>query len=92
MDLEIHVHDVLNAIFYEELKDIILVGHSYGGMVVTAVADKIPTKIRSVVYAAAVLPLDGESLFDAVGVEISSFLRNSAQKGNGWEVPAGPPD
>jgi pimeloyl-ACP methyl ester carboxylesterase len=72
------------------LEDIVLVGHSYGGMVITGVADKIPNKIKKLVHIAAVLPLSGESMFDAVGPEISAFLYNSAQKGNGWEVLAYP--
>ena len=87
VDLEIHIQDVLNIIFYEELEDIILVGHSYGGMVITGVADRIPSKIKKLMYVAAVLPMNGESMFDAVGPVISSFLYNSAQQGNGWEVP-----
>ena len=92
VDLEIHIQDILNTIFYEELDDVILVGHSYGGMVITAVADRIPEKIRKLIYVAAVLPMNGESMFDAVGSEISSFLYKSAQKGNGWEVPPSAPE
>ncbi len=91
VDLKTHVEDVLNTIFYEELDDIILVGHSYGGMVITGVADKIPEKIKKLVYVAAVLPMNGESMFDAVGPEISSALFNSAQEYNKWLVPPGTP-
>lgn len=82
----------MNTIYYEELEDVVLVGHSYGGMVITAVADRVPEKIKKLVYVAAVLPMDGESMFDAVGPEISAFLNHSAQKGNGWEVPPGMPE
>jgi pimeloyl-ACP methyl ester carboxylesterase len=92
VDLETHIQDILNTIYYEELEDVILVGHSYGGMVITAVADRLPEKIKKLVYVAAVLPMNGESMFDAVGPEISAFLYNSAQKGNGWEVPPGTPE
>lgn len=92
VDLETHIQDILNTIYYEELEDIILVGHSYGGMVITAVADRIPEKIKKLVYVAAVLPLNGESMFDAVGPEISAFLYKSAQSGNGWEVPPSTPE
>ena len=91
VDLETHVQDVLNTIFYEELDEIILVGHSYGGMVITGVADRIPRKIKKLMYVAAVLPINGESMFDAIGPEISSFLYRNAQKENGWEVPVGTP-
>lgn len=92
IDLETHIQDILNTIYYEELEDIVLVGHSYGGMVITAVADRIPEKIKKLVYVAAVLPMNGESMFDAVGPEISAFLYNSAKEGNGWEVPPGMPE
>ena len=91
IDLEVHIHDILNTIFYEELDDIYLIGHSYGGMVITGIADRIPKKIKKLIYVAAVLPKDGESMFDAVGPEISSFLYKNAQLGNGWQVPAGIP-
>lgn len=91
VDLETHIQDVLNAIFYEELEEIVLVGHSYGGMVITGVADKLCGKIKKLIYLAAVVPKNGESMFDAVGSEISSFLFKSAQQGDGWQVSAGTP-
>ena len=92
VDLETHIQDILNAIFYAEVSDIILVGHSYGGMVMTGVADRIPNMIKKMIYVAAVLPTDGESMFDAIRPEISSFLHEGAQQGNGWEVPVGAPE
>lgn len=91
VDLEVHIQDILNTIFYEELEDIYLIGHSYGGMVITGVADRIPKNIKKLVYIAAVLPKNGESMFDAVGPEISSFLYKNAKLGNGWQVPASTP-
>jgi pimeloyl-ACP methyl ester carboxylesterase len=63
VDLGTHIRDVLNVINYENLAGIILVGHSYGGMVVTAVADAVPDKIASLVYLDAFVPEDGQSLF-----------------------------
>jgi pimeloyl-ACP methyl ester carboxylesterase len=62
--LSTHVADVLGVIESEGLDDIILVGHSYGGMVVTGVATKIGAKIRTLVYLDAFLPGDGNSLWD----------------------------
>ena len=64
--LETHVRDVLGVIEAEELTDIILCGHSYGGMVITCVADRIPERIRSLVYLDAFLPEDGETLVDLI--------------------------
>ncbi|HTV80904.1 MAG TPA: alpha/beta fold hydrolase [Steroidobacteraceae bacterium] len=62
VDLETQTLDVLNLIRWEELRDIVLCGHSYGGMVVTGVADRIPDRIRSLVYLDAFVPEDGQSL------------------------------
>lgn len=62
-----HIEDVVNTILYEDLHDIILVGHSYGGMVITGVADRIPDRIRRLVYLDAFLPNDGESMMSLLG-------------------------
>lgn len=64
--LETHINDVVNMIVFENLKDIVLVGHSYGGMVITGVADRIPERIRRLIYLDALLPVDGESVFTAI--------------------------
>ena len=64
VNLSTHVQDVANAIWYEDLSDIVLVGHSYGGMVVTGVAERMPERIAHLVYLDAFLPADGQSLID----------------------------
>lgn len=64
--LPIHAQDVINSILFEDLKDLVLVGHSYGGMVITAVADSIPERIKKIVYLDAFLPEDGESVADFI--------------------------
>jgi pimeloyl-ACP methyl ester carboxylesterase len=60
IDLSTHVTDVVNVVRWEELEDVILVGHSYGGMVITGVAEVVPERIRRLVYIDAFLPMDGE--------------------------------
>lgn len=60
--LSTHIDDVVNMIRYEDLHDIILMGHSYGGMVITGVADRIPDRISRLVYLDAFVPNDGESV------------------------------
>src|SRR6185369_7883144 len=60
--LNTHIDDVVNTILYEDLRDIILVGHSYGGMVITGVADRVPDRIKKLVYLDALVPNDGESV------------------------------
>lgn len=60
--LAMHIADVLGLITAEELRDIVLVGHSYGGMVVTGVADAVNDRIRRIVYLDAAVPADGQSM------------------------------
>ncbi len=67
VDLSTHVRDVVNAIRFDRLSDIVLVGHSYGGMVISGVADEIPELISSIVYLDAFLPEDGQSLDELAG-------------------------
>jgi pimeloyl-ACP methyl ester carboxylesterase len=62
LGLATHVEDIVNFILFEDLHEVVLLGHSYGGMVITGVADRIPERIRRLVYLDAALPVDGESL------------------------------
>lgn len=64
VDLSTHVRDVVNALIFEERDDVVLVGHSYGGMVITGVAEAVPDRIRRLVYLDAFVPLNGESVRD----------------------------
>ncbi len=66
VDLSTHIMDIVNVIRFENLNDVVLVGHSYGGMVITGVADRIPDRIRRLVYVDAIVPNDGESLATAL--------------------------
>jgi pimeloyl-ACP methyl ester carboxylesterase len=79
--LATHIDDVVNAILWDSLHAVVLVGHSYGGMVITGVADRIPTRIRLLVYLDAFLPDSGETalgLADSTGAE---FLRANVRDG-----------
>jgi pimeloyl-ACP methyl ester carboxylesterase len=81
VDLSTHIQDVYNAIWYEDLADIVLVGHSYGGMVVTGVADRLPERVRHLVLLDAFLPRDGQSLYD---------LGGPPRPADDWRVPPVP--
>lgn len=81
IDLTTHIEDVLSVIEYEDLSNVVLVGHSYGGMVVTGVADVVPTKIASLVYLDAFVPEHGQSLFD---LQPSARPRPAAVAGAEW--------
>ena len=59
VDLQTHINDVVNLILFEDLHDIVLTGHSYGGMVITGVMDRVPERIKHVVYLDAAVPQDG---------------------------------
>ena len=67
IDLNLHITDVVNVIEWEKLQDIVLVGHSYGGMVITGVADRVPDRIKHVIYLDAIVPENGESANIALG-------------------------
>ena len=64
IDLETHIQDILNVIAFEDLRDIVLLGHSYGGMVATGVADRARDRISQLIYLDAFVPEDGQSLLD----------------------------
>src|SRR5450631_1591587 len=88
IDLTTHVTDVVNLIQYEDLTDIVLVGHSSGGMVITGVVDQLPGRIAHLVYLDAFVPQPGQSLFDMVGPELEGSVKALADKeGDGWRVP-----
>ncbi|HLP03143.1 MAG TPA: alpha/beta hydrolase [Opitutaceae bacterium] len=58
---------MVNLILFEDLHDIVLTGHSYGGMVITGVMDRVPERIRHVVFLDAAVPADGQSIWDLFG-------------------------
>jgi pimeloyl-ACP methyl ester carboxylesterase len=93
INLDTHVQDILGAIRWEELSDFVLCGHSYGGMVISGVAEKIPEKIRSLVYLDAFVPASGHSLFDMLPAEMQALMRDDARdNGEGYlmtPLPAG---
>lgn len=67
IDLQTHIDDVVNLILFEDLHDVVLTGHSYGGMVITGVMDRVPDRIRHVVFLDAAVPADGQSIWDLFG-------------------------
>jgi pimeloyl-ACP methyl ester carboxylesterase len=89
IDLETHIHDILNVIEYEGLRDIVLIGHSYGGMVATGVADRARDRIAQLIYLDAFVPDDGQSLLD-LNETARPQMRELAKAGDGWRVPPNP--
>lgn len=80
-----HINDVVNTILFEDLHDIVLVGHSYGGMVITGVADKVPERIKKLIYLDAFVPNDGESVADIRSISKEELKQMGS---NGFMVPA----
>ncbi len=88
VNLSTHIDDVVNLIRWEELSEVTLCGHSYAGAVVTGAADRIPDRIRALVYLDAFLPESGESVFDNVHAPQRNMLTEGARKlGEGWKTP-----
>jgi pimeloyl-ACP methyl ester carboxylesterase len=88
ISLDTHVVDIVNLLHWRDLNNVVLVGHSYGGMVITAVAERVPNRIRRLVYLDASVPRDGESNDDVIGPRMAAQLRASAASGGkDWQVP-----
>jgi len=85
IDLDLHAQDVAAVLHYEDLRDVILVGHSYGGMVITGVADRAADRVGRVVYLDAATPVDGQSLVDVAGPIIEA-VRPYGQTVDGVEL------
>jgi pimeloyl-ACP methyl ester carboxylesterase len=90
-NLSTHITDVVNTLEYEDLREVILVGHSYGGMVITGVADRAAERIRELVYLDAAHPHNGQSLVDTAP-QAMAFARSSSQMINGVELVMWPND
>ena len=67
VDLSTQIRDVVNEIRWKDLENVVLVGHSYGGMVISGVAEQVASKIAAIVYLDAFVPVDGQSIADLGG-------------------------
>src|SRR5580692_3326149 len=90
IDLETHIRDILNVIQYEDLRDVVLIGHSYGGMVATGVVDRARERIAQLIYLDAFVPRDGQRHLDLVPTEQVERMRAGVAQGDGWRVPPNP--
>jgi pimeloyl-ACP methyl ester carboxylesterase len=92
IDLDTHIADVLGVLEYEDLSDIVLIGHSYGGMVATGVADRARERVRRLIYLDAFAPRDGQSLLDLAPPEHRERIEASVDtdEGKGYLVVPNP--
>jgi pimeloyl-ACP methyl ester carboxylesterase len=91
VDLETHVQDVLAVLEYEAVADAVLVGHSYGGVVGTVVADRAAARLARLVYLDAPVPRDGQCGLDLVAPAAAADFRARAQAGDGWRMAPNTP-
>jgi pimeloyl-ACP methyl ester carboxylesterase len=93
VDLETHVRDVVGTLEFEDLREVILVGHSYGGPVITGAADRVPRRVAQLVYLDAEVPREGEAEMDLLPPdERSAYEESATLHGEGWRIPPPIPD
>jgi pimeloyl-ACP methyl ester carboxylesterase len=86
--LETHIQDIVNVLRYEDLHEVVLACQSYGGMVVTGVADRMPERLVHLVYLNALVPEDGQSVFDLLPASMRERFEEGARvSGDGWRIP-----
>jgi pimeloyl-ACP methyl ester carboxylesterase len=88
IDLDTHIHDVLGVLEYEDLHDVVLVGHSYATMVITGVADRAPDRIGHLVYLDGVMAGNGQAVLDFFPAERRAVWRAQVEaESEGWLLP-----
>lgn len=90
IDLETHIEDILNVIRYEDLRDIELIGHSYGGIVATGVADRAQDRVSRLIYLDAFVPEHDQCLLDFLPEAERQRMLTLSRSGDGWRVPPNP--
>jgi pimeloyl-ACP methyl ester carboxylesterase len=86
--LETHVQDIVNVLTYEDLGEVILVGHSNGGTLITAVAERVPERLAHLVYLDAFVPDDGQATIDLITFPRSAWEERVRTEGFGWLIPS----
>jgi pimeloyl-ACP methyl ester carboxylesterase len=88
VDLDTHISDVVNVIEFEDLSEVVLLGHSYAGFVVTGVVDRVGDRISRLVYLDSGPAPDGASFMDMQSREARQHIeRRAAELGDGWRLP-----
>lgn len=91
VNLSTHITDVANTLFYEDLRDVILVGHSYGTFVVAGAADAMADRVGHLVLFDGSIPENGKALLDIIPAERRELIVDQANReGDGWLMPVPP--
>ena len=87
VDLNTHIRDVVNLIEFDDLHSVVLIGHSYGGVVISGVAEVIPDRISKLVYLDAHLLEDGEFYFSRHPEQQAKLTKRANEAGEGYLIP-----
>jgi len=87
IDLDTHVQDILGLLFFEDLQEVIIVGHSYGGMLLPMVLERAADRIIHAVFLDALVPPPNHSLFDILPDVKTGMTKQANEVGEGWYVP-----
>jgi pimeloyl-ACP methyl ester carboxylesterase len=91
IDLSVFIQDIVNVLEYEDLTDVVLVGHSFGGLPITGAADRVPQRIRQLVYLDAVVLEHGQTAFSRLAPEIvAQRIAQSNESSGGLSIPVPP--
>lgn len=91
VDLDTHIADIASVIFHEDLSNVHLIGHSYGGIVARCIADRMAERLAHVIYLDSFVPEDGQSMINmATPAQRERWLKGAAEEGEGWRVPSNP--
>jgi pimeloyl-ACP methyl ester carboxylesterase len=85
--LSTHIEDVVGVLLHEELRNVVLAGFGYAGMIIPAVADRLPGRVRRLVYVDAVVTQSGQSMLDVLPPEVREAWQRNVLAGDGWRVP-----
>jgi pimeloyl-ACP methyl ester carboxylesterase len=92
-DLALHVEELAGLLWFSDLRDVVLVGHSYGGMVLEPVSERCPDRVAHLGFLDGAVPLDGESEMDLLWDEERAEYEEAARtRGDGWRIPPPFPD
>ena len=90
--LDTFVDDIANVLLWEDLRDVVLVGHSFGGNTISGVADRMPERIRQLVYLDAIMLENGQTMFGQLGPEVAHARTQAAQASGGLAIAPPPPE
>ena len=88
VNLDTHIDDVVNLVTYEDLRDVVLVGHSYAGIVVSGAANRVGQRLATVAFLDTAPASDGQRHIDFYPPDVAEIMRKQVHdRGDGWRLP-----